>query len=319
MKKVLNYTLIFALALFTFSCSNDNTDVIPEDPQANSEAKVTIKSNFTNYARNEASSDQAESMFEGNDENSEILDDCFTLNYPLTLSNNQEEVVVNNEEEAEEYAELGYYIVFPVTVTTDDGTVITIADELGFISLLEECFGNLGGGTPGGGNPGGNPGGEPGDPFGNDCFTFNFPLSVETIDGSTVVVNDEYELFTVEGAIGFVYPITVTTDNGVVTINSDDDFDDLYNECYDIEPCDDCFDNCFEIVFPLTLIDDAGNITTVNDDDEFLDYLEGLDDTTFFTITFPMTIEYDDDTLVTINNEDELIAAFDACYDDDED
>jgi hypothetical protein len=313
--------LILALAIFTFSCSNDNTDVIPEDPQSNTEAKATIKTNFTNYARNEASSDQAESMFENNDSNNDVLEDCFTFNYPLTLTNNQEEVIANNEEEAEEYAEMGYMIAFPVTVTASDGAIVTIADEIGFITLLEECFSNLGGGTVGGGNPsGGNPGGgsssgDPGDPFGNECFEFNFPLGVLTVDGSTVMVNDEYELFTVEGAVGFAYPITVSTEDGDVTINSDEDFDALYNECYDIEPCDDCGVNCFEIVFPLTLVDDGGNITTVNDDDEFLAYLEGLDNDTFFTITFPMTIEYEDGTLATINNEDELIAAFDACLD----
>ncbi|WP_298507576.1 hypothetical protein [uncultured Kordia sp.] len=312
MKKFLKFSLILALAVFTFSCSNDNTDVIPEDPQANNEAKATIKSNMTDYARNAAATGQAESMFENNDENNDMLDDCFTLNFPYTVTNGNTVATVNSQAEAENFFNAGYMLAFPVDVTTADGEVVTIQDELGFIELLEDCFEN---GTVGGGNPGGGgePGGEPGDPFGNDCFEYNFPLSVATIDGNTVVVNDEYELFTVEGAIGFVYPITVSTENGDVTINSDEDFDALYNDCYDIDPCDDCVDNCFEIVFPLTLIDDAGNVTTVNDDDEFITYLDGLDNNTFFTITFPMTIEYEDGTQATINSEDELIAAFDAC------
>ena len=312
MKKFLKFSLILALAVFTFSCSNDNTDVIPEDTQANNEVKATIKLNMTNYARSAATSNQAETMFQSNNENSDILEECFTINYPYSVMNNNEVVTVNSDQEAQAYAELGYILVFPVDVTTGDGEVITINDELGFIELLEECFGDIpgDGGNPGGGN---NSGGEPGDPFENDCFEFNFPLSVETIDGNTVVVNDEYELFTIENAIGFVYPISVTTENGVVTINGDEDFDALYNDCYDIDPCDDCVDNCFEIVFPLTLIDDAGNVTTVNDEDEFLTYLDGLGNETFFTITFPMTIEYEDGTQATINNEDELIAAFDAC------
>ncbi|MGH1385359.1 hypothetical protein [Kordia sp.] len=313
MKKFLKFSLILALAVFTFSCSNDNTDVIPEDTQSTSETKIALKSSLTTYARTATTTNQAETMFLNNDDNNDIIENCFTLNFPYTVTNGNTTGTVNSQAEAENFFNAGYMLAFPVDVTTADGEVITINDELGFIELLEDCFedGTAGGGNPGGGGNSG--GGEPGDPFGNECFEFNFPLSVETIDGTTVVVNDEYELFTVEGAVGFVYPISVTTESGVVTINGDEDFDALYNDCYDIEPCDDCGTNCFEIVFPLTLIDDAGNVTTVNDDDEFITYLDGLGNDTFFTITFPMNIEYEDGTQATINSEDELIAAFDAC------
>ncbi|MEM6684616.1 MAG: hypothetical protein AAF617_02380 [Bacteroidota bacterium] len=317
MKNFLKLSMILALVLCTFSCSNDNTDVIPEDPQSNTEAKVTIKSNMTDYARSAASTGQAEAIFENNNDNNNILEDCFTLNFPFSVSNGNEVVSITNQQDSDTYEALGYYLVFPVDVTLSDGTVQTINNELEIITLLEACFqdasgtGNVGN-PPGGGNSGD-------DPFLNDCFEFNFPLSVATIDGSTVVVNDEYELFTVQDAVGFVYPITVTaqtaTGAAVVTINSDEDFDALYNDCFDIEPCTDCVVNCFEIVFPLTLVDDSGNVTTVNNDTEFITFLDGLANDAFFTITFPMTIEYTDGTQATINSEDELIAAFDACDD----
>jgi hypothetical protein len=298
MKKFLKFSLILALAVFTYSCSNDNTDVIPEEESAT--VNAALKTSLTTYARTAVSTNQVATTFENNNENSDAIDDyptenCFTLDFPYTVTNGNTTATVNSQAEAENFFNAGYTIAFPVTITTAAGSQVTIADELEFIQALEDCYG------------------DEIISVGNDCFEFNFPLSVETEDGATVVVNDEIELFTVENAVGFVYPISVTTATGDVTINNDGDFDALYNDCYDIEPCDDCGTNCFEIIFPLTLVDDAGNITTVNDDDEFITYLDGLGNDTFFTITFPMTIEYEDGTQATINSEDELIAAFDAC------
>ncbi|AXG69241.1 hypothetical protein KORDIASMS9_01461 [Kordia sp. SMS9] len=305
MKKILKFSLILALAVFTFSCSNDNTDVIPEDPQG-SETNALIKANLNTYAQNAVSTNQAQSMFENNEENSEIVDDfpiesCFTINFPYTVTNGNTTGTVNNEAEAENFFNAGYTIAFPLDITLTDGTVITLANEFEFIEIIEDCLD------------------EEIISFGNDCFEFNFPLSVITEDGNSVVVNDEFELFSLETAVGFDYPISVTTEteNGavVVTINNDDEFDDLYNECYDIDDCDDCYENCFEIVYPITLVQDNGTIVTVNDDDEFFTFLSGLGENDFFTPTYPMNIEYEDGTLATINSDDELEAAFDACDD----
>lgn len=299
MKKFLKFSLILALAIFTFSCSNDNTDVIPEDESAIENA--ALKSSLTAYARTAVSTNQAESVFVNNNENSDIVDnlsqdDCFTLNFPYTVTNGNTTGTVNSPAEAQNFFNAGYVIAFPVTITTTDGTVVTIADEFGFIQVLEECYGDI---------------------LiidGNDCFEFIFPLSVATEDGANVVVNDTIELFSVEDAIGFVYPISVVNAIGDITvINSDEDFDALYNDCYDIEPCDDCGINCFEVVYPLSLLLDDGTVTTVNSDEEFVAFLDGLDNDTFFIPTYPMTIEYADGTQATINSDDEFIAALDAC------
>ncbi|MFK7748148.1 MAG: hypothetical protein AB8B65_07150 [Kordia sp.] len=293
MKNFLKFSFILALAVFTFSCSNDNTDVIPEDESATTNA--ALKTSLTTYARTATATNPTEVIFQNNNENSDALDNCFTLNFPYTVTNGNVTATVNSEAEAQNFFNAGYTVAFPVTVVLADGNLVTVANELELIGLLEDCIG------------------EEIISIGNDCFEFNFPLSVVTADGATVIVNDNLELFSVEDTVGFVYPITVTVGNAIVTVNNDDEFDALYNDCYDIEPCDDCGTNCFEIVFPLTLIDDAGNVTTVNDDDEFVTYLDGLGNDTFFTITYPMTIEYEDETQVTINSDEELEAAFDAC------
>ncbi|MBC8754322.1 hypothetical protein H2O64_06540 [Kordia sp. YSTF-M3] len=299
MKNLLKLSLIIAVALFTFSCSNDNTDVIPEDQST--DGNVALKTSLTAYARTAASTDQAETVFENNNENSDVIDnystdDCFTLNFPYTVTNGNTTAVVNSQAEADNFFNAGYYVAFPVTITTADGNIVTIANEFGFIQALEACLG------------------QQIIFFGNDCFDFNFPLSVITDDGTTVVVNDNLELFSVNDAIGFVYPIMVTSNIGITsTINNDADFDALYNDCYDIDPCDDCGVNCFEIVYPLSLLSDDGTVTTINSDEEFVAFLDGIDNDTFFVPTYPMTIEYDDGTQATINSDDEFIAALDAC------
>ncbi|WP_353779370.1 hypothetical protein [Winogradskyella sp. 3972H.M.0a.05] len=72
---------------------------------------------------------------------------------------------------------------------------------------------------------------------GEECFTFNFPLTIITDDGETITVDSEEELGTVLYDVyyfDFVYPFTVTTDdNEVVTINSEEDWLDVLEDCYD--------------------------------------------------------------------------------------
>lgn len=299
MKKFLKFSLVLVVAVFTFSCSNDNTDVIPEDPQSNSEANATLKANFTSYARTAFASDQAESILNTANENSGEIDECFTLNFPYSLTNNNDVVTVNDEAEAQNFINAGYYLVFPVDATLADGTQTTINNEFELIQIIQDCLGDVAVVS------------------GNDCFQFVFPLGVVTADGNVVTVNDYLELFSIENAVGFDYPIGVSmgTATVVITIHSDEEFDELYNECYDIDPCDDCGVNCFEIVYPITLVQDDGTITTVNNDEEFITFLDGLDEDDYFVPTYPMNIEYEDGTQATINNDIELTAAFDACDD----
>lgn len=312
MKNLLKFSLIFALAFFMFSCSNDNTDVIPDDESTNT--TVVLKTSLTAYARNAVSTNQSEYVFENNDESN---GDCYTIDFPYTLTDGQTQTVINNQDELNAYMQsLGgnnnqsggnnnqsggnnnpsggnVAFVFPVTITMADGSTVVISDEMGFIAAIEDCIGDIA--------------------VGNECFTFNFPLNVETVDGSIVTVNDELELYSVSDVIGFSYPISVTTDNGVVTINDGADFDALYNDCYDIDPCGDCGTNCFEIVYPINLVNDDGTVTTVNDDDEFYTFLGGLAGNAYFVPTYPMNIEYGDGTQTTINSDDELVAALADC------
>ena len=85
---------------------------------------------------------------------------------------------------------------------------------------------------------------------GEECFTFNFPLTIITDDGETITVDSEEELGTALYDVyyfDFVYPFSVTTEDGdVVTIESEDDWFDILEDCYDDYTnecdCEDDFD-----------------------------------------------------------------------------
>lgn len=116
----------------------------------------------------------------------------------------------------------------------------------------------------------------------------------------------------------FVYPIsvTLTVDGSTVTINNDEEFDDLYEECYDIEDCD--FDDfaCFTIQYPIEASSTAAGTVTINSDEELFAYFETLGDDEEPQFTFPMTLVFDGGDELQVNSLEELEDEFDACYDE---
>lgn len=101
-------------------------------------------------------------------------------------------------------------------------------------------------------------------PSGNECFTLNFPLSIITDDGTTLVINSEEEfgntLYNVYN-FDFVYPFTVTLENeDVATINSPEDIEAILTDCFgDIggNECIECADAVFDPVC-IEYVDAAG-------------------------------------------------------------
>ena len=95
---------------------------------------------------------------------------------------------------------------------------------------------------------------DPGDD--NDCFSFNFPISIVTDNGETITVNSQEELDVALYNVyyfEFVYPFTITQEGEVYTINNDDELYEALEECYDDGyedcGCDDEFEPvCVEIV-----------------------------------------------------------------------
>lgn len=308
MKKLLKIAFVFLL-LMTTSCSNENNDIIDE-PQANG-VSPTLVTSLKSFSATAASTNQATNYI--NNEEAP----CFTWNYPITLVDNADGVtttIVNSQEEFLAYLTNsvdGFNFEFPFSVTLEDGTVETIENEEQFFLLFENCdsvfviddivdFSDDG-------------------YYADECLALDFPLDVIDNAGNQVTVNSGEELFLLEGVNEFVYPITGTlVDGTVVTVNSSEEFDTIYNDCYGygIDECLDCdedFVNCFEIVYPFTLVDQDGTIVTVNNDNELFDYLNQLSPTDTFVCSYPLNVEYEDGTLLTINSDEEFETALNAC------
>jgi hypothetical protein len=102
-------------------------------------------------------------------------------------------------------------------------------------------------------------------------------------------------------------------DGSQVTVNSPQEFDTLYNDCYDIEDCDECEEQCFEIVFPFSFVSENGIVDTVNNYDELFDYVSQLSDDDTCMISYPITVQFEDGTQQTANSDEELEALYASC------
>ncbi|MEE9349836.1 MAG: hypothetical protein V3U80_07295 [Flavobacteriaceae bacterium] len=86
---------------------------------------------------------------------------------------------------------------------------------------------------------------------GDDCFVFNYPISLIGDDGVAVTATDEASfnaiLYASNGFYDFVYPFDVTLEDGIVrSITSSSDFEALIQACIGVDPC-----NCTDVVDPV--------------------------------------------------------------------
>ena len=293
MKNLKNLVCLFLTLALLFSCEVNDSEA-PDDTNANA---TTLRAKLTSFAMSTVSTDQAGNLFASQQSSSNSNNDveCFELNYPFYVTDGQTETLINSESEFEAYLSnlnSSFQFVFPLTVTLADGTAQTVNSEQEIEELIFNCI-----------------------DLSPECFDFNYPIDLVDTSGNTVTVNSDLELLTAENIEDFVYPFTVTTETGVVTINSSADFDTIYNECYDIPNCgDDCYEPCFEFIYPLTLLEDNGNIVTINSDDELYNYLSTVSPDTTFEVTFPMNVRLSDGTEREIANEDELLDLIDSCF-----
>ncbi len=284
--KILKQLFLLAIIISFASCSKDNESII--EPTTVSEKLVA---QLNNYSSRAVSTNQQADFLDGSNA-------CFTLNYPYTVTNGETETVINNESDLGEFFDNQgdndfFEYVFPLSVTLPDGSIQTFSSYDEFSLLLATCeYSN-----------------------GDECFAFNYPITVFDVNGDEVVVNSDQELYS-NFYIGFSFPITVTLNEGTTqTINNEQEFDDIYNICYDIEDCDDCvgYENCFEVVFPFNFIAEDGTITTVNNDDELYAYIDSLDADAVITLSYPISLEYNDGTVVVVNSDDEFVTELESC------
>ncbi len=119
-------------------------------------------------------------------------------------------------------------IAYPLNLLLTDGSVVTVNSDEELMALFENCYGDGGG-------------------LGiEDCLSFNYPITIVLPDGVSAAVNSDDELMNTvmgwfeenpdseeEPTLDYPVSVTLTADGSVVTVNSDEELDAIFNECYE--------------------------------------------------------------------------------------
>ena len=186
------------------------------------------------------------------------------------------------------------------------------------------------------------------------CFDIQFPISVTMPDESQVSIGNEDELYEAvesyyemsdeyDGLPEINFPINIIfyfdDENGneieeIVGVGSYEELEMYFEICEDGWD-DDGWDDedwyeidCFDLVYPLTIVNPEGEVLTVDSENNLHEYIDqyyencNSNDCGDFNLYYPLTVEYYSETndqvqTLTINSEEELEALLDEyCYDE---
>jgi hypothetical protein len=218
----LHFLLIFLIGMLFLSCQKEEEIFIDD----NEEETITANSTLTNLLiRTSQNAGVLDNIIDGNS--------CSTLVYPVTVFANGQEVVLQGPEDLQIVLDIfnqfpndpdTLEIVFPITVTLEDFTEVTINSQAELDALIEACE-NGGGGSA------------------IACLDLVYPVTFFIYDANqqqtgTQTVNNDLELFIFlsnleSGAfISIDFPVSVILDDGsLVTVNSNQELEQLITQC----------------------------------------------------------------------------------------
>jgi len=158
-----------------------------------------------------------------------------------------------------------------------------------------------------------------------ECYNIDFPFQMETVNGNIVDVTEEEdfdEIFgdSIDYVVDFVYPLTLSNDEGeTMIVNDIDELGEAFASCIpDSGWGEESFpafyfgeEYCVTLDFPVNLEDVEGNVITANDEAEFVDALAS-NEALFFS--FPISVT--DNTTgesYEVNSDDELFESITNC------
>ena len=188
------------------------------------------------------------------------------------------------------------------------------------------------------------------------CFDIQFPIQITMPDDSQVSVVNEDELFEAvdlyyemsdeyDGLPEINFPINIVfyfeNENGneqqeVIEIGSYEELEMYFDVCPDENnngwDDEDWYEiDCFDLVYPLTIVNPEGEVLTVDSENNLHEYIDqyyencNSNDCGDFNLYYPLTVEYYSETndqvqTLTINSEEELEELLDEhCYNNDND
>ena len=330
MKKIKFLALFTLLSTMFFTSCSDNESI---ENQAVTQESSALRMLFNQMKRSNNKVGKVALTSETPPSTSETM--SFDFVYPINVSFNNGTVVtvtsfngllnLLSNESSELYIS-GIEFPFQMVVGIDN-TIITIDDETEFWEVIEdmdiETYDTY--------------------VFSDSCFELAYPISFVTSNNQIVTVDNQdalFELFTDPNQMtviyDFVYPFNVIVDNQTVVINNSFDFDELSISCIDTIGCvcqeiyapvcvslgdgftfsypNACYANCdgysetafvdcaannnnndiylnlgtcFNIEYPTQMMV-LGNIVTVNNDIQLLEYL--FDESNDASVVFPITV-----------------------------
>ncbi|MEM6967139.1 MAG: hypothetical protein AAF573_20420 [Bacteroidota bacterium] len=164
------------------------------------------------------------------------------------------------------------------------------------------------------------------------CFELVYPIAYTMPDETTIVGNDEKEVWTaiknwyedhpdVKAKPELVYPVDIEWKNeDVQTINDEDEMIQAKKDCKD----GDKKETCFELVFPIAVTLPDGTIVAGNTKKE-LDktiktwYKDHPNVEVKPNLNYPIEIIFDDGSTQAVDDEEELATVKDTCDNDNDD
>lgn len=170
---------------------------------------------------------------------------------------------------------------------------------------------------------------------GSSCTSLVLPITV-IVNGLEITLDSINDFYTIEHIIDrsdddddqieIIFPVTVIlADHSELTIASEDDFEDLIDQCIEGGKDDDI--ECVDFKFPLSIsIYDSENqlsdVVTFDNDKELYKFIHDLKNKDFASFNFPITVVLSDSTEMVIKDntelEDILKNSIDACDEDDD-
>lgn len=298
--KFLFFLILAALVSFTACKKDEFSEEVQEEE--NIEPEITTNNNLV-YRMSASSS------------STDGLDlECFTITFPFALIVDGEVVVIESEEDFESLDENAEYIDFqyPLNIISEEGeaSVVENGEQLGeaFASCIPD-------------------GGWEYDEFPaflicdiNSCYQLTYPVDLVDLEENEYTADSEeafIELIVENPELFFVFPIELVDEEGeLVSAENDEELFDILFSCDPIyEPFDTTFGGvgefgCYDIQFPMIVIDLDGNEISVADENEFVATLFDGDFTGF---GFPLNLIDEEGEVIEVTNEEELNEALFDC------
>ena len=242
-----------------------------------SEVYFDITGNKLDYAEYERDVMSNDDDFYNGDESGDRRDwDCFTIQYPITVTlSDGYTYTFESEEAVKEYYDAyeideEMYIAFPISVIGNDGEAIVIENDEALKEAYRGCYS-----------------GERDIVIEQKCFSLVYPVSYQLPDGSLIEVLADNEDSWAEMNAWYdenpesterptlQYPVVImyeeddegSEDALMVTINNEDEMISAREDCLELEFDD--VDECYEYSYPITyILPDDSTVEIASSDDE---------------------------------------------------